>query len=116
MVLGHHTFASSRMDVGYRLVQQAKASRAPAHGQPMDGQHVAERFEQRRERKVEVMIFDVLLLITFFAFAYFVWKLDKKHMEDVTTRNIKNHNEWEDALIQQITSKVMENIEKKGGK
>lgn len=114
MVLGHRTFASSRLGLAQRLFQRSEASRAPAHGQPLDGQHVAERSEQRRKRKVEVMIFDALLAITFFAFAYFVWKLDKKHMEDVTIRNIKNHNEWEDALIQRITSKVMENIEKKG--
>lgn len=60
------------------------------------------------------MIFDVVLVITFFAFAYFVWELDKKHMEDVTIRNIKNYNELEDALIQRITSTVLENMDKKG--
>ena len=55
MVLGHHTFTSSRLGLAQRLFQRSEASRAPAHGQPMDGQHVAERFEQRRKRKVEAL-------------------------------------------------------------
>ena len=55
MVLGHPAGTSSRMDVAHRLVPQAEAGRAPANGQPMDGQHVAKRFEQRGERKVEAL-------------------------------------------------------------